>query len=168
MIDRKKRKKTAGLLNNELAVIWSGGKLFVCGRSNVFFHANNKEWRLQREQMSIRLNSLRWNNKSFNEWRAHFIMLTHFMLRSLSITSMSLIFVLQIFLLIVCKGGHGGFSKFLFFLEIQDVSTFYSPIMKTKVLNHSFNWFLHDFDPQSILILEEYLQKWWNANLISP
>ena len=56
------------------------------------------------------------------------------------------------------------FSKIPSFLEIQDVPTFYRPIRKTKVLNDSFNWFLYVFYPQSILILEEYLQKLWNAN----
>ena len=39
------------------------------------------------------------------------------------------------------------------FLEIQDVPAFYSPIRETKVLKDSFIL-------QSILILEEYLQKW--------
>ena len=48
----------------------------------------------------------------------------------------------------------------------QDVPTFPRPIRKTKVLNDSFNWFVYKFYPQSILILEEYLLKWWNANLI--
>ena len=38
--------------------------------------------------------------------------------------------------------------------------------MKTKVLNNSCNQFAYNFYPQSILILEECLQKWWNANLI--
>ena len=58
------------------------------------------------------------------------------------------------------------FSKIPLFLEIQDVPTFYRPIGKTKVLNDSFNQFVYKFYPQSILILEEYLLKWWNANLI--
>ena len=46
------------------------------------------------------------------------------------------------------------------FLEIQDGPTFYRPIGKTKVLKHSFNRFAYNFYSQSILILEEYLQKW--------
>ena len=69
---------------------------------------------------------------------------------------------------IVCKGGHTPsflgqtpFSKIPPFLEIKDVPTFYRPTSKTKVL---INWFIYNFYLQSILILEEYLQKWWNAN----
>ena len=54
------------------------------------------------------------------------------------------------------------------FLEIQDVPTFYGPIRKTKVLNESFNLFVYKFYLQSILILEEYLLKKRNANLIMP
>ena len=53
-----------------------------------------------------------------------------------------------------------SFSKIPPFLEIQDVPTFYRPIRKTKVLKDSFSRFVYDFYPQSILILEEYLQKW--------
>ena len=53
-----------------------------------------------------------------------------------------------------------SFSKFPPFLEIQDVPTFHRPIGKTKVLNDSFNRFVYNFYPQSILILEEYLLKW--------
>ena len=45
------------------------------------------------------------------------------------------------------------------FLEIQDVPTFYRPIGKTKVLNESSSQLLYKFYPQSILILEEYLQS---------
>ena len=52
------------------------------------------------------------------------------------------------------------------FLEIQDVHNFYRPIAKTKVLNDSFNRFVYKFYPQSLLILEEYLSKWLNANFI--
>ena len=44
-------------------------------------------------------------------------------------------------------------------LEIQDVPTFYLPIGKTKVLKDSFNQFVYNFYPKSILILEQYLQK---------
>ena len=69
---------------------------------------------------------------------------------------------------IVSKGSHTPsflgqppFSKIPPFLEIKDVPTFYRPTRKTKVL---INWFIYNFYPQSILILEEYLQKWWNAN----
>ena len=40
------------------------------------------------------------------------------------------------------------------------------PIEKTKVLHNSCNQFVYNFYPQSILILEECLQKRWNANLI--
>ena len=52
------------------------------------------------------------------------------------------------------------------FLEIQDVPTFYKSLRKAKVLNNSSNQFVYHFYPQSILIFEECLQKWWNANLI--
>ena len=52
------------------------------------------------------------------------------------------------------------FSKIPPFLEIQDVPTFYKLIKKIKVLKNSFNKFVYNFNPQSILILEEYLQKW--------
>ena len=51
------------------------------------------------------------------------------------------------------------FSKILPFLEIQDVPTFYRPTRKTKVLNDSFNRFVNNLYPQSILILEKSLQK---------
>ena len=53
-----------------------------------------------------------------------------------------------------------SFRKIPPFLEIQDVPTFYRPIGKTKILNDSFKWFAYNFYPQSILILEEHLQKW--------
>ena len=55
--------------------------------------------------------------------------------------------------IIVGIGGHTppSFSK---------IPTFYRPIRKTKVVNDSFNLFVYNFYPQSILILEEYLQKW--------
>ena len=53
------------------------------------------------------------------------------------------------------------------FLEIQDVPTFYRPTGKTKKLNDSFNRFVYKFYRQSILILEEYLLEWSNANLIN-
>ena len=46
-----------------------------------------------------------------------------------------------------------------FFLEIQDVPTFYRYIRKTKVLNESSNRLSYKFYTQSILILEEYLQS---------
>ena len=62
----------------------------------------------------------------------------------------------------VGKGVHTPlpFSKISPFLEIEDVTTFYRPIGKTKVLKDSFNRFLYlNFYSQSILILEEYLQK---------
>ena len=59
------------------------------------------------------------------------------------------------------------FFKIPSFLEIQDVPTFYRPIRKTNVLNWmTFNRFVYKFYPQSILILEEFLLKWWNVNLI--
>ena len=51
------------------------------------------------------------------------------------------------------------------FPEIQDVPTFHRSITKTKVLNNSCNKFVYHFCPKCILILEECLQKWWNANL---
>ena len=44
--------------------------------------------------------------------------------------------------------------------EIQDAPTFYGPIGKTKVLCESYYRVVYNFYPQSILILEEYLQKW--------
>ena len=52
------------------------------------------------------------------------------------------------------------FSKFPPFLEIQDAPTFHRSIGKTKVLNSSCNQFVYHFYPQSILVLEECLQKW--------
>ena len=52
------------------------------------------------------------------------------------------------------------FSKIPPFLGIQDVPTFHRSIGKTKVLNNSCNQFVYTFYPQSILILEECLQKW--------
>ena len=52
------------------------------------------------------------------------------------------------------------FSKILPFLEIQDVPTFHRSIGKTKVLNKSCKQFVYNLYPQSILILEECLQKW--------
>ena len=60
------------------------------------------------------------------------------------------------------------FSRSTPFLEIWDVPTVYRPIRKTKVLNESFKQLLYKFYPQSILILEEYLQSgemqiWYNA-----
>ena len=69
----------------------------------------------------------------------------------------------------VGKGGHTPppfldqplpFSTISPFLEIQDVPTFYRFIEKTKVLNNSCNQFVSNFYPQSILVLEECLQKW--------
>ena len=53
----------------------------------------------------------------------------------------------------------GGGPHSPHFLEILDVPTFYRPIGKTKVLNYSFNQFVYNFYSQSILILEEYLEK---------
>ena len=63
---------------------------------------------------------------------------------------------------IVDKGGHTSPPLFSDspFLNIQDVPTFYRAIRKTKVLNESFDQLLHEFYPQSILILEEYLFQW--------
>ena len=52
------------------------------------------------------------------------------------------------------------FSKILPFLEILDVPTFHRPIEKIKVQNNSCNQFIYNLCPQSILILEECLQKW--------
>ena len=52
------------------------------------------------------------------------------------------------------------------YIEIQDVTAFRRFIWKTKVLNNSCNQFVCNFYPQSILLLEECLQKWWNTNLI--
>ena len=67
---------------------------------------------------------------------------------------------------IVGKGGHTPhfldqppFSKIPPFLEIQDVPTFHRFIGKTKELNNCYNQFVYNFYPQSILILEECLQK---------
>ena len=67
---------------------------------------------------------------------------------------------------IVGKGFIPPNSKIPPFLKIQDVPTFYTPLGKTEVLNESFNQFVYTFYPQSILILEEHLLKWSNANLI--
>ena len=52
------------------------------------------------------------------------------------------------------------FSKNPSFLEIQDVPTFHRFIGKIKVLNNSCNQFVGNFYTQSILVLEECLQKW--------
>ena len=66
---------------------------------------------------------------------------------------------------IVGKGGHTP-PPFLVqpppFLEIQDVPTFHRSFGKTKVLkvlNNSCNQFAYHFYPQSVLVLEECLQK---------
>ena len=62
---------------------------------------------------------------------------------------------------VVDKGGHmPPFSKISPFLELQDVPTFHRSLRKTKVLNNSCNQFVYHFYPQSILVLEECLQKW--------
>ena len=64
-------------------------------------------------------------------------------------------------LFIVGKGGQTPFfSKIPLFLEIQDVPTFHRFIRKTKVMNNSCKQFVCNFYPQSILVLEESLQKW--------
>ena len=68
-------------------------------------------------------------------------------------------------LLIVGRGDHTPFSKIPPFLEIQNVPGFYRLIRKTKVQN-DFALIVYNFYPQSILMLEEYLQKWWNAQQI--
>ena len=54
------------------------------------------------------------------------------------------------------QGGHPPPHPFLRF----DVPTFYRFIGKTKVLNNACNQFASNFYPQSIIVLEEYLQKW--------
>ena len=71
---------------------------------------------------------------------------------------------------IVGKGGHSPppLSTIPPFLEIQDVPTFHRSISKAKVLNNSCNQSVYSSYPQSILILEEYLQNgeiqtWYNA-----
>ena len=46
------------------------------------------------------------------------------------------------------------------FQEIQDAPTFHSSLGKTKVLNNSCNEFVYYFYSESILVLEECLQKW--------
>ena len=51
------------------------------------------------------------------------------------------------------------FSKISPFLEIQNVPTFHRFIRETQVLNKFCNQFVYHFYPQSILILEECLQK---------
>ena len=62
---------------------------------------------------------------------------------------------------IVGKGGHTPpFLHQPLFLEIQDVPTFHRSFRKTKVLTNSCNQFAYHFYPKSILVLEEYLQKW--------
>ena len=92
---------------------------------------------------------------------------THFFSLWFQSVSCSLNLILFKNLLIVGKGGHTP-TPFLDqpFLEIQDAPTFHRSIGKTKVLNNSCNQFVYHFYPQSILILEESLQEWWNANLI--
>ena len=71
------------------------------------------------------------------------------------------------YLFIVGKGGHTPLfldqppiSKIPLFLGTQDVPTFHVFIGKTKVLYNSCNQFVYNFYTQSILILEECLQKW--------
>ena len=68
---------------------------------------------------------------------------------------------------IVDKGVHAPpildqplFSKILLFLEIQDDPPFHISPRKTQVLNNPCNQFVYHFCPQSILVLEECLQKW--------
>ena len=64
---------------------------------------------------------------------------------------------------IVGTGGHTPdplFSKIPSFLEIQDVPTFDRCIKKPKVLNNFCNQFIYHLHLQSILVLEECLQKW--------
>ena len=67
---------------------------------------------------------------------------------------------------IFCMGDLSPTCKI--FIERLDVCTFYRPIRKNKVLNESFNRLVYKFYLQSILILEEYLLKRWNASLIMP
>ena len=64
--------------------------------------------------------------------------------------------------IIVGKGGHTPppLFKDSHFLQIQDVPTFHRSLRKTKVLNNYGNQFVYHFYPQSILVLEECLQKW--------
>ena len=101
-------------------------------------------------------------------WRELFVIkfMSQFKFQIIFLPKFSTIFIcFKLRIIIVGKGGQPPFSNIPPpFLEIQDVPTFYRPIRKTKVLNDSFNWFIYNFYPQSILILEEYLQKWWNAN----
>ena len=52
------------------------------------------------------------------------------------------------------------FSKIPSFPEIQDVTTFSNPIGKKKALKNPFNRVVYNSYTQSILNLEEYLQKW--------
>ena len=68
---------------------------------------------------------------------------------------------------IVRKGGHTPpfldqppFFKIPPFLEIKGGPISLTSIGKTKVLNISCNQFVYNFYPESILILEECLQKW--------
>ena len=70
---------------------------------------------------------------------------------------------------IVGKGGHTPlfldqtpppFLRSPPFPEIQDLPTFHRSIRKTKGLNNSCNQSVYRFYPQSILVLEECLQKW--------
>ena len=58
------------------------------------------------------------------------------------------------------------FSKIPAFLYIKDAPTFHRFIRKTKVLNNSCNQFVYNFYPQSILVLEECLRKWWKRKLL--
>ena len=52
------------------------------------------------------------------------------------------------------------FSKIPPFLEIQDVPTSHRSLGKAKVLNNSCYQIVYHFYPQSILVLEECLEKW--------
>ena len=62
------------------------------------------------------------------------------------------------------KGGHTPPPPNSFFwitpTPFIRCPTFHMFIRKTKVLNNSCNQFVYNFYPQSILILEECLQKW--------
>ena len=55
---------------------------------------------------------------------------------------------------------HHPFSKIPPFLEIEDIPIFHRFIRKTKVLDNPCNHFVYNSYPQSILVLEEFLQKW--------
>ena len=115
-----------------------------------------------------------WTLTFHNPWYAHVRVrirgLQYVNVQSFALVWMSLYLVLsfsrpKMFSQLV-RGVIPPFLRFPPLLEIQDIPTFHRSIGKTKVLNNSFTQFVYNFYPQGILILEECLQKWWDADLI--